>query len=104
MRRANTAKNKPETTMTRFFIAGVAVLLLATGAAHAGMCSLWQCGNVKVQACAIHEWNGGGYEISFSRLQSPTTHKFKWDYVRGTASLNRKRCNELDTATEKPLK
>jgi hypothetical protein len=31
MRRANTAKDKPETTMTRFFIAGVAVLFLATG-------------------------------------------------------------------------
>jgi hypothetical protein len=31
MRRANTAKDKPETTMTRFFIAGIAALLLATG-------------------------------------------------------------------------
>src|SRR5262245_39869549 len=35
MRRANTAKDKPETTMTRFFIAGIAALFLATGAAHA---------------------------------------------------------------------
>jgi hypothetical protein len=35
MRRANTAKDKPETTMTRFFIAGIAVLLMATSAAHA---------------------------------------------------------------------
>src|SRR5262249_19731314 len=31
MRRANTAKDKPETTMTRFFIAGIAALFLATG-------------------------------------------------------------------------
>ena len=31
MRRANTAKDKPETTITRFFIAGVAALFLATG-------------------------------------------------------------------------
>jgi hypothetical protein len=35
MRRANTAKDKPETTMTRFFIAGIAALLLAPGTAHA---------------------------------------------------------------------
>src|SRR5262245_27148359 len=35
MRRANTAKDKPETTMTRFFIAGIAALFLATGTAHA---------------------------------------------------------------------
>jgi hypothetical protein len=35
MRRANTAKDKPETTMTHFFIAGIAALLLATGTAHA---------------------------------------------------------------------
>jgi hypothetical protein len=36
MRRANTAKDKPETTMTRFFIAGIAALvLMATGTAHA---------------------------------------------------------------------
>jgi hypothetical protein len=34
MRRANTAKDKPETTMTRFFIAGIAALLAATSAAH----------------------------------------------------------------------
>jgi hypothetical protein len=34
MCRANTAKDKPETTMTRFFITGVAALLLATGTAH----------------------------------------------------------------------
>jgi hypothetical protein len=33
MRRANTAKDKPETTMTRFFIAGIAALLMATEAA-----------------------------------------------------------------------
>jgi hypothetical protein len=35
MRRANTAKDKPETTMTRFFIAGIAALFLTTGTAHA---------------------------------------------------------------------
>src|SRR5262249_62191974 len=35
MRRANTAKDKPETTMTRFFIASIAALFLATAAAHA---------------------------------------------------------------------
>jgi hypothetical protein len=35
MRRANTAKDKPGTTMTRFFITGIAALLLATGTAHA---------------------------------------------------------------------
>jgi hypothetical protein len=32
MRRANTAKDKPETTMTRFFIAGIAALLMSTSA------------------------------------------------------------------------
>jgi hypothetical protein len=31
MRRANTAKDKPETTITRFFIAGIAALLLQQG-------------------------------------------------------------------------
>ena len=91
--------------MRRLLLAGIAALsVLSASAAHAGMCSLWQCGNLKVQACAIHEWNGGGYEISFHGLQSPTTRKFKWDPVRSTASLNRKRCNELDTVTEEPLK
>jgi hypothetical protein len=35
MRRANTAKDKPETTMTRFFIASIAALLLATEATSA---------------------------------------------------------------------
>ena len=35
MRRANTAKDKPETTMTLFFIAGIAALFLATGTVHA---------------------------------------------------------------------
>jgi hypothetical protein len=38
MRRANTAKDKPGTTVTRFFITGIAALFLATGTAssHAG--------------------------------------------------------------------
>jgi hypothetical protein len=35
MRRANTAKDKPETTMTHFLIASIAALFLATGTAHA---------------------------------------------------------------------
>jgi len=36
MRRANTAKDKPETTMTRFFIADIAALsVLSASAAHA---------------------------------------------------------------------
>jgi hypothetical protein len=35
MRRANTAEDKPETTMTRFFLAGVATLLMATSALSA---------------------------------------------------------------------
>ena len=35
MRRANTAEDKSETAMTRFFLSGVAALFLATGAAHA---------------------------------------------------------------------
>jgi hypothetical protein len=35
MRRANTAEDKPETTMTRFFIAGIAALLMAISAVSA---------------------------------------------------------------------
>jgi len=35
MRRANTAKDKPETTMTRFFMTSIAALFLATGTARA---------------------------------------------------------------------
>ena len=31
MRRANTAKDKPGTTMTRFFMTSIAALLLTTG-------------------------------------------------------------------------
>ena len=44
MRRANTAKDKPETTMTRFFIAGIAALFLATGTAHARPWAVFHCG------------------------------------------------------------
>src|SRR5262249_18255000 len=45
MRRANTAKDKPETTMTRFFIAGIAALFLATETAHASVHrSFHRCG------------------------------------------------------------
>jgi hypothetical protein len=52
MRRANTAKDKPETTMTRFFIAGIAALFLATGTARAQSPEKCSCvGNACNNAC-----------------------------------------------------
>ena len=50
MRRANTAKDKSETTMTRFFIAGIAVLFLATGTARANHQAYYQCGKKLILA------------------------------------------------------
>src|SRR5262249_5842978 len=56
MRRANTAKDKPETTMTRFFIAGIATLFLATGSAQAGY-NNWKCGDNVTLQTAVEKIN-----------------------------------------------
>jgi hypothetical protein len=92
--------------MKKLLLTGIAVLsVFIASAAHAGMCTLWQCGKQKVQACAIHEWNGGGYEISFLGLKKPgiRARRFNWRN-NDTASLNGKRCIELNVDTEEKLK
>jgi hypothetical protein len=81
----------------------IALLLIANAApASAGMCRNFQCGKLHISACAIHEWNGGGYEVSLHGLQKPVIQmrnfKFRFD-VEGAAFLNGKRCDKIPEST-----
>jgi hypothetical protein len=73
MRRANTAKDKPETTMTRFFIIGAAALLLATGTGHATNVHEFKCGNITVHLEVGKRFEGGEivryvYHLAFEEM------------------------------------
>ena len=88
--------------MMKKCLIGIFVLITIMPApASAGMCSTWQCGKLEISACVIHEWNGGGYEVSFRRLQNPALSlrdfKFKFDQDSDppTASLNGKSCKSV---------
>jgi hypothetical protein len=79
MRRANTAKDKPETTMTRFFIAGIAALFLATEAAHAGQCEIWP----EQELCQIKEFDCGhflGGNLQGDRTTKDVTLNFEINF------------------------